>query len=519
MCALALALPGAAAASATQEALLQDDDQFLYHGPERANESLDQVRDLGVEIVRVSIHWRNVAPHRREDLGGDPADPARYDDSEFDAIDHVLRAARARGIRVLVTVTGPAPDWAVRRPLAAGRHGIYKPRAGEYGAFVEMLGRRWSGSYRDENQGGDVIPRADAWSLWNEPNWHASLMPQWVTGPRGERRPHAGRHYRALHRAAVAGLERAGHGGDTILLGETAPMGSKFKRARSPLKPGVFLRQLLCLRRDLRPMRGRQYRRNGCDFHRLGPLKATGYAHHPYPVKSPPQEGHPDPDRFKLADAPELLRLLDAAAAAGRIAPQLPLWYTEFGWQTEPDPIRGISLLRHARWLGEAERMSYRQPRVAVHGNFLLRDDEPRTHEPPGSNAYWTTWQSGLLTQDGTPKPAYDAFRLPLVAPRTIPPGSPLELWGVVRPADHRSPTRVTVQRRARADAPWEDVGQLTVADPRAFTATIPEPRPGDYRIVWQPPAPAARKRLLFEDVPSPAPAPVVSSPVYVGVG
>ena len=518
-CALALAAAAPAGASPTQEALIQDDDQFLYNGPQRADESLDLVADLGVEWVRASIHWRNVAPDRREDLP-DPTDPAGYEDAEFDGVDHLLRAAEARGIKVLLTVTGPAPDWAVRRRPAPDRRAVHNPDPGQYARFVEMLGRRWSGTYADENQGGGVLPRIGAWSLWNEPNWQTSLMPQWHRDARGRKRPVAGRLYRKLFRAGAAALGRTGHGGDTLLIGETAPLGSKLKNRSSPLKPGVFLRQLFCLRRDLRPMRGRQATENRCDFRSRGPLPATAFGHHPYPIKNPPRSAHPDPDRFVLGDTPELIRLLDAATAAGRLSTQLPLWWTEMGWQTEPDPVRGIPLMRQARWLGEAERYSYENPRVAVHGQFLLRDDEPRTFEPPGSGEYWATWQSGLRFADGTAKPAYDAFRIPLVAPRSVRAGTPLELWGVVRPADPGTPAKVIVQRRSSPDAPWQSLGELSVADPRGFITSIPDPQPGDYRLVWHPPAPAASKPLL-PIVPAPAPAPpppVASSAVHVAV-
>ena len=235
---------------------------------------------------------------------------------------------------------------------------------------------------------------------------------------------------------------------------------------------------------------------------------------------SPPAEGHPERDRFKLGDTPELVALLDRAAAAGRIPAGLPLWFTEFGWQTKPDPFRGIPLLRHARWLGEAERYSYEQPRVAVHGNFLLRDDEPRSLYPAGSGDYWATWQSGLLTADGVEKPAYDAFRLPLVAPRRVRAGEPLRLWGVVRPAEAGTPADVVVPRRDGGR--WEDVLSLTVPDASAFTATVSDPRPGHYRFQWRPPAPQPTRRGLLgilDPAPGPAPEPVPSAPVSVRVG
>lgn len=517
-CALALTLPAAAGASPTQESLLQDDDQLMYNGPKAADRAFDELASLGVDRVRLSLHWGNVAPRKKGKLA-DPRDPASYDPSQFDGVDHALRAARQRGISVLLTITGHAPRWAVKGKRKGRLGKVWKPRAREYAKFVEMVGRRYSGDYRDENQGRDRIPRIDTWSTWNEPNWHSSLMPQWGR-VRGRKVPMSPRIFRALHRGAVKGLEASGHGGDEILIGETAPLGSDWNRRKSPVKPIVFMRELFCLRGDLRPMRGRQATRAGCDFDRRGPLKATGWAHHPYPIKEPPGSSHPDPDRAVLADSGRLARVLDAAAAAGRIPGGLPLWYTEFGWQTEPDPVRGVPLGQHARWIAEAEQLTWADPRVAVHGQFLLQDDEPRTRYPAGSSQYWGTWQSGLRHVDGSPKPALDAYRMPLVAPSRVGRGDPLRLWGLVRPAPEGGSHDVAVQWRPGAGTGWETIGNLTVDDHHGyFSYSVPEVRAGDYRVVWSPPAPPPTRPLLLFEEQQPAPPPVPSPPVSVDVG
>lgn len=512
--ALALLAPASAAASATQESLLQDDDLLLYGGPGVADRTLTELKLLGVDRVRVSIHWRNVAPARRSDLK-DPTDPGSYERSQFDGVDHLLRAARSQGIKVLVTVTGPVPDWAGGE--LRGRRSV-RPSTKAYGQFVEMLGRRWSGSYRDENQGKGVLPRVDAWSLWNEPNWWSSLLPQWRITKRGNPRPVAARMYRRLHRAASAGLERSGHGSDTILLGELAPLGSVQTRATSSIKPVPFLLELFCLRKDLTPMTPAQAARRFCDYDRHGPLAATAFAHHPYTITSAPGVPTTDPDAITLPDAGRLYAILDAAAAAGRIRPrEMPVWHTEFGWQTgPPDPFRGVSLTQQAAWIGEAERLSWTDARVAVHGQFLLRDDEPRADQPAGSRSYWGTWQSGLRFDDGTPKPAYAAYRLPLAGPRRIEAGAPLELWGQVRPA--HGPTTVTIERKLVSEDTWEPVQQVAVTDPRGyFTTTVVNPREGDYRYVWEAPDTAKQRRFLFFPATD-GTTEIASAAVYVAV-
>src|SRR5436190_1432794 len=133
-----------------------------------------------------------------------------------------------------------------------------------------------------------------------------------------------------------------------------------------------FLRDLLCLDAKLRPLRGARAKRLQCDFRAAGPLVASGYAHHPYSVTDAPGAPSADPDVVRLADAPRLERLLDAAARAGRVPAGLPLWFTEYGYQTAPpDPFRGVSLEQQAAWLVAAEHQTWADPRVASTAQFL----------------------------------------------------------------------------------------------------------------------------------------------------
>ena len=74
------------------------------------------------------------------------------------------------------------PAWASR--CKKGKKATCKPRPKAYGAFVTALGRRYSGRYADENQGGGLLPRVSRWSLLNEPN-----QPGWLT-PQYERKKH-----------------------------------------------------------------------------------------------------------------------------------------------------------------------------------------------------------------------------------------------------------------------------------------------------------------------------------------
>src|SRR5204863_7537197 len=104
--------------------------------------------------------WRALAPAARP---ADPADPAAYD---LTALDHAVAAARAHRLAVLVNVRGGAPDWAqgAHRPPELDGYDAYRPAPRAFRPFVTLLGRHY--------------PGVDAWSIWNEPNWHSLLEPQ-----------------------------------------------------------------------------------------------------------------------------------------------------------------------------------------------------------------------------------------------------------------------------------------------------------------------------------------------------
>ena len=499
--------PTAALASETMESVFQDDDALLHSTPDQVAATVAELRDLGVERLRLSVIWRNLAP---PEPPPDPGDPAAYPAEQFDPLDHAIRTARAHGLEVLLNVRGGAPAWAM--PAApgrlAGRDG-YVPSPGDFRGFTAMLGRRFDGTYADENHGGRPLPRATAWSIWNEPNWGGHLQPQSVRDPERGLVTVAPRHYRRLFRAAVQALVATGHGAETILLGETAPIGNAKLGELSHLRPVRFLRDLFCLNRRLEPVRRRAYVRRRCDFDTRGPLPATGFAHHPYPVTAPP--GRPSADRrfLTFGDTPRLKRILDAAARAKRIAPGLPIWFTEFGYQTAPpDPFRGVTLEQQARYLVEAEYLAWADPRVVALTQFLLRDDEPRALYPEGDPRRWATYQSGLRFGDGTPKPAYDAYRLPMRAPRRIRPGRALDLWGMVRPGVNGQAQRVRIEHRADGAETWTAVAETTATTPKGhFVARVDRPRAGTYRFVWlqpgnpaQPPAtPSPQTEVLLD--------------------
>jgi hypothetical protein len=216
--------------------------------------------------------------------------------------------------------------------------------------------------------------------------------------------------YRRLFLAAQAGLRKANHGEDRLLIGETAPAGGDVG-----VDPIEFLRGVFCLRANFT-------RRRGCE-----PIRATGWAHHPYTPGLAPFQASPNRGLISLVTMKRLQRALRLAARAGATTKRLPIFITEYGIQSLPDRKFGVSLKRQAEYLGIAEYLAFHNRGVRSYAQYLLRDD------PIAQDFAFT---SGLRLEGGKKKPSYRAFALAL-AVKSLRGGRVL-VWGHVRPRGNR---------------------------------------------------------------------------------
>lgn len=462
----ALALPAApAAASSTQESTFQDDNRLIYSPPQRVRATLDELAALGVDRLRVTVVWAAVAPDAdsRARPRFDAADPAAYPPGAWDRYELVTREARARGMDVSFNLTAPAPLWATGRPPREDVADTFEPSPQEFGEFVTAAGRRFDGA------GGRT--RVSHWSIWNEPNQSGWLTPQFADAGDGRFADAAPRIYRALLDAAYAALGATGHGEDTILIGETAPKGDASRGVKRRMKALVFVRGLYCVDAKGAPLSGQLAADLDCErpgrFRERHPglFDATGFAHHPYELLLDPSTRQSDPDYVTLSSLDRLERTLDRAFRTYGVDRRLPLYLTEYGYQTDPpDELSGVSYASQAAYLNESEYLAWRNPRVQTLSQFLLFDDG----KPIG-----TTFQSGLRTLDGAAKPSLAAYRLPVwVARPTVRRRGALEVWGMLRSAPDGGPAAAVIQLRAGRSARWRTVRQIRTADPRGYFTT-----------------------------------------------
>jgi hypothetical protein len=491
------------------ESIFQDDDHLLYSPTPAVTRTLDTLRALGVDRLRLTVLWAAIAPDaasRVRPRHFDAADPAAYPPAVWAPYDRIVALARARGIGVAFNVTAPGPLWAMVSPapsLKVANH--YRPAAQEYGKFVTALGKRYSGSYvphpaSGTGTGTGRLPRVSYWTIWNEVNQPGWLYPQWrsVAGRRVMNSP---RLYRLYVDTAFAALRRTGHSpaSDTILIGELAPEGSERTRVGDPIPPIPFIRALYCVDSAFRPLRGPAAALLHCPggggaeaFVRAHPglFEATGFAHHPYSFFLAPNVQMSDANFAPLADLPRLERVLDRAFATYGVARKLPLYLTEYGYESNPpNPFRGVSLRRQSLYLNEAQYLAWKDPRVRSLAQFLLYDSAPNPAYPPGSPGYWSTFQTGLLFQHGARKPALNAYRLPIFVPRpSVPPGGTVLVWGMLRPAPNSTPQHALIQWRALAGS-YRTLSSVSTSDPSGFlTARVQLPGSGAVRMTWTSP-------------------------------
>jgi hypothetical protein len=174
-----------------------------------------------------------------------------------------------------------------------------------------------------------------------------------------------------------------------------------------------------------------------------------------------------------------LVSALDRAARANAVDSRLRIHLTEFGIQSTPDPIVGVSQARQSDYRAIAERLAYDQPRVVAFSQYLLRDDPPREGVPVALR--YPGFESGLRTNTGKAKAALTGFRLPLAALRR---GSRVSLWGLVRPATGR--TTATVEYRSGSS--YKKLFTVTTNSRGYFTRNTTFRSGRRYRLTWTQP-------------------------------
>jgi Cellulase (glycosyl hydrolase family 5) len=357
--ALAAAIVPAASASAApnMEVAVQDDAVLLQQRYFNRDQAFNLMRPMNATRVRFNAIWVTLNGAQASQTTR-PANPT-YD---FSAMDSAIAAARARGLKVLLTVTGPAPAWANGKRQ---RGNPFRPNAKEYGKFVRTIATRYKG-------------KVDAYGIWNEPNHAAWLAPI----------KEQGKLYRALFLAGSKAV-RAADKKAKVLIAETAPFARSTKSAQPPLK---FLRSVTCATSAYKRAK------------KCAPLVADGYAHHPYDFARAPTKAIPGADNVSIATLGRLTGALDKLKAANLLKDRkgraLNVWLTEFGYFTKGAKGRVFPEATRAKYLRQAFQIAQKNKRVVSMLQFLLVDKGAETGP----------FNTSILSGNGTGTKSYNAL-------------------------------------------------------------------------------------------------------------
>lgn len=455
---MAVSLICAASVSAdrTAEASIMDDQLLLGASMQKVDKQMAIFRKLGVDRLRVSAFWNQLAPDALSETapqgftGADQADK-RYG---WGPLDRVVVSARQHGLRVMISITTPAPLWATGSPRK--RNPLWKPKAGLFGNFASAVATRYA-AY------------ADHYGISNEPNQGGWLQPQ--SDRSGLISPHL---YRGLVLAAYPRIKVADPT-SVALIGNLSSSGRDQRGRRNAIRPLAFLRAFACVNRRYQPTR-----RGRCRKFKRIPTDA--FAHHPYEFFQPPNQRSRDRDDAGIGDTGRLLKVLDRLRAKRRIRPSngrpLKVFYTEFGYQTNPpDPLAGIPLGRQSRYVQYAAYVAWRTRRVKGLNQFRLTDGRFRGR---GITRY-KEFQSGLLFSNRRKKPAFRGYANPFVAPAGTHPrsGGSIFLWGQARPGGRHT---VSLQFRTSKRARFRTIARVRT-DRRGYFTRRTRARHGYYRF------------------------------------
>jgi hypothetical protein len=395
----ALALPASASASKGQWSIFEDHTALIQSGVGKRIDTLDKIQQLGPDTLRIQFHWNEIAPEPKSKTkpNFEAANPAAYQGAlngypGFGQYDDLVVRAHAMGFRIIATITGDAPRWATAGGKGASfATANYKVKADDYAQFAEAVARRYAGNFAG-------LPAIRYFTIWNEPN-HKQFLKPLSYGPSI---------YRQLVEKGVPAVRRGAVGGAEVFVGETAPSGVAGKSTG----PRAFLQKWLCLNK-----RWKKIRSGSCRHFKK--VDADAYAHHPY---GPPGRVSSKRDTVSIGVISRLSGYLDTAGKRGRLPRHLSIYDTEFGYQSNPpDHSVSTSPSRQARLINEKEEVHYRYGRLKSYSQYLMFDDKP---------VY--AFQTGLRFRSGKAKPAYGAYKLPIVVHSRGRRG--VYIWGRVRP-------------------------------------------------------------------------------------
>lgn len=351
---------------------------------------LDKMAIQGVQVVRANFGWNEIAVNC---AGRSVAELGNPDNGCYNwaVLDSLVNLANQRGIKVLLS-TSRVPTWVQpqsdpSQPYDMGAsQAQFNKTVATYAAFLKAAGTR----YKAGSQYGSI----PYWTVWNEPNSNTFFKPA----------PNAAR-YAQLYAAAAVALKTANPGA-LVAPGPTGP--------KSTIKPGTFIPA---------------FQANVVKFlPRANPKRyINAWAHNPYPQlgKAPTAKDGLKFPSITMSNIGDLLTTLDKKP----ITKGLPVWGTEFGYETKPEETRAglsVSYAQQAQYLAEGFHKLDATKRFTIGIWYGLVDNKINNAQDMIGD-----WQSGTITAAGTTKPSFWMFQRMISAPTgMVRKGMTVPVWG-----------------------------------------------------------------------------------------
>jgi hypothetical protein len=178
------------------EIALQDDAAFVSELTLKRKKALKLASRLHVTRLRVNLPWDAIVSHARSKKR---PKHRHYDFTSYDAL---FNAAGRRGIRLQLTISGPAPRWATGN----GRRGNYRVNLGDFKHYARAVAKHFR-------------HHVDRYAIWNEPNFRSWNSPLEGNADR----------YRKMYLAAYRIIRHYDRRAK-ILIGETSPTATRTTR-------------------------------------------------------------------------------------------------------------------------------------------------------------------------------------------------------------------------------------------------------------------------------------------------
>ncbi|MGH2959367.1 MAG: hypothetical protein ACRDKE_07160 [Solirubrobacterales bacterium] len=447
-----------AMASRSQQSVVDDPARILSPDPALQTVALDEAKELGFDILKIPVTWRSFAPDGTSSVkpAVDLTNSENYPAGVWTTVDAAVAGAEARGMKVWLMITAPAPRWAVTKETSPGA-GAYEPNPADYAEFVTAVGKRYA--------------NARYFSFWNEVNLKRFMQPQSKGGL-----AQSAIHYRDMYRAAQKALASSGHASSTTLFGEIL---SRYPSDNATLatRPMIWLRAFFCLDTKGLALKGNAAKKYKCGS--FPKIKTSGLAYHPYNLSFPPTALEKNKENAPIGYLPRVEKLLDQAYKAKHLATKkLKIYNSEYGIQSNPpDRSTGQPLSKVPFYLNASEYLTWIDARVATYSQYLLIDD------PEIENV--VSFQTGLRFADGTKKPGvYEAFQTPFMVFKTANANT-VTVWGCLRA---KTPGTATAKLEVKTNGKWTSVKSIPVSASTGYfmqKINLTGAKSKTYRINW----------------------------------